>query len=152
MTTMCFQQQSVDYKAASDITWQQHFPTMQVVSLKSLDLKTFSEVITNHVSRFLVYWQQLGWLWGPPSFIFNGYRCSFLGTEQAGHDGDHSPPSSGETRNGCSYTSTTPVCLHGIDKGKFTFHLFFIHFSKTSDTGQTYFKHHFYLNKLNLTC
>jgi hypothetical protein len=38
-------------------------------------------------------------LWGPPSFLFNGYRGSFpRGKARPGRDADHSPPSSAEIK------------------------------------------------------
>jgi len=37
-----------------------------------------------------------------------------LRIKQPGHEADHSPPSSAEVKNACSYTSTPPVCLHGV--------------------------------------
>jgi hypothetical protein len=40
---------------------------------------------------------------------------------QWGHDEDHSFPSSDELKNGCSCTSHTPMCLHGMDMNCFTF-------------------------------
>jgi len=37
-----------------------------------------------------------------------------LGVKQLGHEADHSPPSSAEVKNAWSYTSTQPICLHGV--------------------------------------
>jgi hypothetical protein len=37
-----------------------------------------------------------------------------LGVKRPGREADHSPPSSAEVKNAWSYTSTTPVCLHGV--------------------------------------
>jgi hypothetical protein len=37
-----------------------------------------------------------------------------LGVKQPGREADHSPPSSAEVKNACSYTSTTPVRLRGV--------------------------------------
>jgi len=34
---------------------------------------------------------------------------------------DHSPPSSTEVKNEWSYAPTPPLCLSGVDEGKFTF-------------------------------
>jgi hypothetical protein len=36
-----------------------------------------------------------------------------LGVKQLGHEADHSPPSSAKV-NAWSYTSTPPICLHGM--------------------------------------
>jgi len=33
---------------------------------------------------------------------------------QPGREADHSPPSSAEVKNAWSYTSTPPICLHGV--------------------------------------
>jgi hypothetical protein len=39
-------------------------------------------------------------LWGPPSFLYNGYRGSFpWGKARPGRDTDHSPTSSAEVKN-----------------------------------------------------
>jgi hypothetical protein len=37
-----------------------------------------------------------------------------LGIKWPGREADHSPPSSAEVKNAWSYTSTLPVCLHGV--------------------------------------
>ena len=34
------------------------------------------------------------WPWGPPSFLYNGYRVFPRGKVRPGHAADHSPPSS----------------------------------------------------------
>jgi hypothetical protein len=51
-----------------------------------------------------------------------------LGVKQPGHEVDHSPPSSAEVKNAWSYTSTPPICFHGVvlnkhrDSFTFTFY------------------------------
>jgi hypothetical protein len=37
-----------------------------------------------------------------------------LGVMRPGRETDHSPPSSAEVKNAWSYTSTPPICLHGV--------------------------------------
>jgi hypothetical protein len=37
-----------------------------------------------------------------------------LGVKLPGHEADHSPSSSAEVKNAWSYTSTPPICLHGV--------------------------------------
>jgi len=37
-----------------------------------------------------------------------------LGLKQRGWEADHSPPSSADIKNAWSYTSTPPICLHGM--------------------------------------
>jgi hypothetical protein len=61
------------------------------------------------------------WLWGPPSFLLNGYCGSFPGVQQLEHDVDYSPPSSTKVKNKWSYTSTPPICLDGKDRDNFYF-------------------------------
>jgi hypothetical protein len=60
-------------------------------------------------------------LWGPPSFLFNGYTGSFPRVQQLEHDVDYSPASSTKVKNKWSYTSTPPICLHGINRDIFSF-------------------------------
>jgi hypothetical protein len=48
----------------------------------------------------------------PASYM--GTRGSFPGVKQLGHEADHSPSSSGKVKNAWSYTSTPPICLHGM--------------------------------------
>jgi hypothetical protein len=58
-------------------------------------------------------------LWGPSSFLFNGY-LSFPGVRRLGHEADHSPPFGDDVRNTWSCTPTPPSCLHDVDKDNFT--------------------------------
>jgi hypothetical protein len=37
-----------------------------------------------------------------------------LGIKRPGREADHSPPSSAEVKNTWSFTSTPPMCLHGV--------------------------------------
>jgi len=59
-------------------------------------------------------------LWGPPSFLFNGYLPSIPGAEQPGRDDDHSPSSSAKVNKAWSHTSAPSICIHGLDKDIFT--------------------------------
>jgi hypothetical protein len=43
-----------------------------------------------------------------------GTRGSFPGVKWPGHEADHSPPSSAKVKNVWSYTSTSPIRLHGV--------------------------------------
>ena len=47
---------------------------------------------------------------------------SSSGIKRPGRYAHHSPPPSAKVKNKRSYTSTSPVCLHGVDRD-FTFHL-----------------------------
>jgi hypothetical protein len=38
----------------------------------------------------------------------------YLGVKWPGREADRSSPSSAEVKNAWSYTSTTPVCVHGV--------------------------------------
>ena len=40
---------------------------------------------------------------------------------RSGCDVGHSPSSSAEVKNGWSYTTYSPICLHGVDRNNFTF-------------------------------
>jgi hypothetical protein len=54
-------------------------------------------------------------LWGPPILLSNGYKgFFFLGLRRPGCGALHSSPSSAEVKNAWSYTSTPPICLHGV--------------------------------------
>jgi hypothetical protein len=53
-------------------------------------------------------------LWGPPSLYCSGKRGSFLVIKQPECDVTHSPASSAETENWCSYTCALPLFLYGI--------------------------------------
>ena len=65
-------------------------------------------------------------LWGPPSLLFDGTWGSFLAVNRPGRGADHSPPCRAEVKNVWSYTSTPSICLHGVEKDKFTVYLSFI--------------------------
>jgi hypothetical protein len=44
-----------------------------------------------------------------------------LGVQWPGHNVKHSSPSNAEVRNEWNYTSTLPVCLHGVNRENITF-------------------------------
>lgn len=54
------------------------------------------------------------------TFTVNEYRSSFLGVVRSERDIDHLPSSSVKVKNECSYTFTPPICLHAVDRDKFT--------------------------------
>jgi hypothetical protein len=62
-------------------------------------------------------------LWGPHSLLLHGYRDYFQGVMRPGRGADHSTPSSAKIKNEWRYTSTPPICLHGVDRNNFTFFL-----------------------------
>ena len=62
-----------------------------------------------------------GWLCGTFSLLFGWYRGSFPGVQRPGRRVDHSPPSSPQVKNEWSYTSVTPISLHGVNRDDFTF-------------------------------
>jgi len=47
--------------------------------------------------------------WGPPSFLYNGFRVFPGGKERPGRDADLSPPSSAAVKKEQSYTSIPPM-------------------------------------------
>jgi hypothetical protein len=51
--------------------------------------------------------------WGLGIFLWVPEALS-LGVKQSGHEADHSPPYSAEVKNAWNYTSTPPICLHGV--------------------------------------
>jgi hypothetical protein len=52
-----------------------------------------------------------------------------LGVKQLRHEADHSPPSSAKVKNAWSYTSTSPICLHGwcLVKHRDKLYLYLLH-------------------------
>jgi hypothetical protein len=56
----------------------------------------------------------------PLACLVNGYRSSFLGVMRPERDIDHLPSSSVNVKIECSYTSTPPICLHGMDRDSCT--------------------------------
>jgi hypothetical protein len=44
-------------------------------------------------------------------------RALFLGVKRPEREADHSPPSSAEVKDAWSYTTTPPICLHGVVLG-----------------------------------
>jgi hypothetical protein len=56
-----------------------------------------------------------------PSLPFDGYRGPFTGVKRSVFEGRHSPQSSDEIKNEWIYTSTPPICFHGVDRENFTF-------------------------------
>ena len=48
--------------------------------------------------------------------LFNCYWVSFPEIKKLEHEADHSNPSSAQVQNEWSYTSTPPVCIHGVER------------------------------------
>jgi hypothetical protein len=56
-------------------------------------------------------------LWGPPGLLSNGYEGEGVlssGVKRPGREADHSPSSNAEVKNAGSYTSTSPIHVHGM--------------------------------------
>jgi hypothetical protein len=62
-------------------------------------------------------------LWGPPTPLFNEYRRSFPRLKRPGREVFHSSQSSSEIKNEWIYTSTPPLCFHGVDRVNFTLYI-----------------------------
>ena len=45
----------------------------------------------------------------------SGNQRSFPGIQRPGREVNHSPSPSAEVKNEWSYTSTTPICFHGVN-------------------------------------
>ena len=60
----------------------------------------------------------------PSCLVFDGYKVYFPGVKRPGRETDHLPTSSSEVKNEWSYTSTPPICLHGVDRHNCTCTLF----------------------------
>jgi hypothetical protein len=52
---------------------------------------------------------------------FKGTRSFFPGAKWPGNEADQSPPSSAKIKNVWSYTTTPPMCVHGIFRDNFSF-------------------------------
>jgi len=50
---------------------------------------------------------------------FHGKSCAYFSSPET-LPADHSPPSGVEVKNEWSYTSSTPIFLHGVDRANFT--------------------------------
>ena len=59
-------------------------------------------------------------LWGSTSLLFDGYRAYFPGLKWPEHE-DNLRPSSAKVKKEWSYTSTSPIYLHGVARDIFTF-------------------------------
>jgi hypothetical protein len=59
--------------------------------------------------------------WGPPSLLFSGYRCSFLGVNQPLCEVDDLLPPGAEVKNGWSYISLSLIRPYGVDRDNFAF-------------------------------
>jgi len=79
--------------------------------------------------EIFIFRKYLDRYWGPLCLLSNGYRGYCTGIKRPGRDADHSPSFSAEVKNEWSYTSTSPVCLHGVDRHTFTLFTFkmFLH-------------------------
>jgi len=81
-------------------------------------------------------------LWGPLCLLFNGYRPSFPGPRRPGLDVVYSSPSRTEVKNKWSYTYSTPIRLHAVDRGNFYCLVKIevlgpkLYYWKVNDTGQ----------------
>jgi hypothetical protein len=69
--------------------------------------------------RILTDVKSTHWLWGPPSLLFKGYRCSYLGIKRPGSEVNQLSPSSVGVKNEWCYTFTPPICLNDVDRNKF---------------------------------
>jgi len=54
-----------------------------------------------------------------------------MGVKWLGRETNHSPPSSVKVKNEWSYTTTTSICLHGMQRD--TFNLFYLNVDSTNN-------------------
>jgi hypothetical protein len=52
---------------------------------------------------------------GANNLLFGGCRGSFLKVKRSESEVNHSPPTTAEVKNGWSYISVSPICLHVMD-------------------------------------
>jgi hypothetical protein len=86
-----------------------------------------SEIRTRKGQKFFFSPKHPHRLWGAPCFSFNGYPGYFPGIKRSGHDVDHPPPNRSVPRNELSYTSISPIYLHGTNKDNLPFYRFVQH-------------------------
>ena len=55
------------------------------------------------------------------SFLPNGVQGFFPAAKQLGHEADQSTPTSAEDKNEWSYTSTSPLFFHGVERDNSAF-------------------------------
>ena len=60
--------------------------------------------------------------WGPSGLLFSRCCGSFSALKQLMHEPDHSPLFSANVTHQCSCNCVSPVCLHGVHRGIFTFY------------------------------
>ena len=71
--------------------------------------------------RFICSPKRPDWFWDSPSLSFSVYQACFQGVKWTEREVDHSSPSSAKVKNGWCNSSTSAVCLHGIDGENCTF-------------------------------
>jgi hypothetical protein len=81
-------------------------------------------------------------------------RCvpGVLTLKWLGHEATHSPATSDEVKNECSYTSTPLTCLHGMYKDNLTSPVNNTHFHSRSTVHSVNTKTKYSLCKINATC
>jgi len=79
-------------------------------------------------------------LWSPLRLPFNGHRFSFPEAKRPGREINHSPLPSAEARDEWSYTSTSSMCLHGVERENFTFCVPVFHIFYFFECLSRYFK------------
>jgi len=78
--------------------------------------KITHKVLTSKQQRFLCSWS----IW-TGSEAHPASSTVGPGTKWPRYEVDHSPPSSAQGKNGCHDTSTSSVCLHGLETDDFFF-------------------------------
>jgi len=72
---------------------------------------------------------------GPPSLLSKGYLVSFPWVRRPGREVNHSHPSRARVTNKWRHTSTLTVCIHGVERGKFTLLFTFLNNTKERWVG-----------------
>jgi hypothetical protein len=99
---------------------------------------TIESSIPDRGKRFFLFSQNTR-----PALMFihppmNLVRVPFAEIKRPVHYVDHKPPPTVKVKNDCSYTSTLPLRLHGIDRDKFTSYLYVVHLRCTKSCLRTY--------------
>ena len=78
-------------------------------------------VWTQSGARHLCSSKRPNWILGTSSLLLSGFQKSFPDVKWHARNATHLTAHSNEPKNEWTYTSATPICLHGVNRGNFTY-------------------------------